>query len=97
MSHAIKSVPYQKIGEVNFVGKKHRRSPSSTIKSYSGVRAKKHIPAISSTDSERLIRAGDQFGVGIIGHPPDLQKQFYVEDPISNCEEGKEALLKHVK
>ena len=97
MSHAIKSVPYQPIGEANFVGEKHRCSPSSTIESHSGVRAKKHIPAVSSTDSERLFRAGDHFSVGLIVPPPELQKQLYVEGPISNCEEAMEALLKRVK
>ena len=60
MPPAIKSVPYQPIGEIKFVGKKRKCSPSSTrvterSTSHQSHR-KKHIPAVSLTDSERLFR-----------------------------------------
>ena len=57
MPPAIKSVPYQPIGEINFVGKKRKCSHSSTREIHSDARPKKHVPAVSSMDSEQLFRA----------------------------------------
>ena len=57
MTLAIKSVPYQPIGEINYVGKKRKCSSSSTRESHSDAMEKKKIPAVSSTDSENLFNA----------------------------------------
>ena len=84
MPPAIKSVSYQPIGEIIFVGKKHKCIVLVAPKRVTVIQEQRtSFPAVSSTNSKWLFRAGDNIVV--------------VERPNSNCEEAKKALRKRVK